>query len=105
MELAQQAKKELGLSEAEYLLLYTKYGGNVLNSDGIRSAYDAGISPEEYGEYKLDAAKLGEHKKKADVVKVIDSQDLSAKEKDELYLLEGYAKSELWKTPWQTWYR
>ena len=105
VELAQQAKKELGLSETEYLLLYTKYGGGVLNSDGIRSAYDAGISPEEYGEYKLDTYALGKNKKKADVVKVIDSQDLSAKEKDELYLLEGYAKSELWKTPWQTWYR
>lgn len=105
VELAQQAKKELGLSEAEYLLLYTKYGGGVLNSDGIRSAYEAGISPEEYGEYKLDTYALGKNKKKVDVVKVINSQDLSAEKKDELYLLEGYAKSELWKTPWQPWYR
>ena len=51
MELAQTAKKELGLSEAEYLLLYAQYGGATMNGDGIRTAYQEGVDPEAYLRY------------------------------------------------------
>ena len=48
--LAQAAKKELGLSEAEYLLLYEQYRGE-LNKDKVREAYRQGMEPETYLEY------------------------------------------------------
>ncbi|MBC5735140.1 hypothetical protein [Lawsonibacter hominis] len=48
--LAQAAKKELGLSEAEYLLLYEQYRGE-LNKDKVREAYRQGMDPETYLEY------------------------------------------------------
>ena len=51
VELAQTAREELGLSEAEYLLLYTQYGGATMNGDGIREAYQNGIAPEDYLTY------------------------------------------------------
>lgn len=49
--LAQAAKKELGLSEAEYLLLYEEYGGALVNGDKVREAYQKGMDPETYLEY------------------------------------------------------
>ncbi len=99
--LAQRAQKELGLSEAEYLLLYKQYGAAVANSDGIRDAYTVGIMPDEYAGYKADLAELDDnHRKKEDIVRVIDAQEgLSKAEKDALYL-EKYAKSGLGETPW-----
>lgn len=51
VELAQAAKKELGLSEAEYLLLYKEYGGTAVNGDKVREAYRAGMDPVDYLEY------------------------------------------------------
>lgn len=51
VDLAQAAKKELGLYEAEYLLLCEKYGKGVMNGDGIREAYQNGIAPEDYLTY------------------------------------------------------
>ncbi len=48
--LAQAAKKELGLSEAEYLLLYEQYRGE-LNKDKVREAYRQGMEPETWLEY------------------------------------------------------
>lgn len=51
VELAQAAKKELGLSEAEYLLLYKEYGGTAVNGDKVREAYQAGMDPVDYLEY------------------------------------------------------
>ena len=49
--LAQAAKKELGLSEAEYLLLYEEYGGALVNGDKVREAYQQGMEPETWLEY------------------------------------------------------
>ena len=49
--LAQAAKKELGLSEAEYLLLYEEYGGALVNGDKVREAYQKGMEPETWLEY------------------------------------------------------
>ena len=109
VELAMSAKKELGLSAAEYLMLYQKHGSAV-NSDDIRSAYNAGISPYDFLDYKFgtkgieaDKDKNGESisgSKKKKIVSEIDSQDLTAKEKDFLYLMEGYSGKELRSMPW-----
>ena len=109
ISLARAAKKELGLSAAEYLMLYQKHGSAV-NSDDIRSAYNAGISPYDFLDYKFgtkgieaDKDKNGESisgSKKKKIVSEIDSQDLTAKEKDFLYLMEGYSGKELRSMPW-----
>ena len=109
VELAMSAKKELGLSAAEYLMLYQKHGSAV-NSDDIRSAYNAGISPYDFLDYKLDTKGIAADKdkngesisgtKKKKIVSEIDSQDLTAKEKDFLYLMEGYSGKELRSMPW-----
>ena len=48
---AQKAQDELGLSEAEFLLLYEKYGGTALNGDGVRDAYASGLDIEDYLDY------------------------------------------------------
>jgi hypothetical protein len=48
---AQKAQSELGLSEAEFLLLYKKYGGTALNGDGVRDAYASGLDIEDYLNY------------------------------------------------------
>lgn len=59
VELAQNAQDELGLSEAEYLALYYKYG-DTINEDKIRSAYQAGIAPEDYLIYSTGAGSYNE---------------------------------------------
>lgn len=51
VKLAQAARKELGLSEAEYLMLYQDYGGTAVNGDKVREAYQAGMDPVDYLEY------------------------------------------------------
>lgn len=48
---AQKAQDELGLSEAEFLLLYEKYGGTAMNGDGVRDAYASGLDIEDYLDY------------------------------------------------------
>ncbi len=51
ISLARAAKKELGLSAAEYLMLYQEYGGALTNGDKVRKAYQSGLEPEKYLEY------------------------------------------------------
>lgn len=63
VELAQAAKKELGLSEAEYLLLYKEYGGSLVNGDEVREAYRQGMEAEEYLEYAAGAKGYNEDEK------------------------------------------
>lgn len=63
VELAQAAKKELGLSEAEYLLLYKEYGGSLVNGDKVREAYRQGMEAEEYLEYAAGAKGYNEDEK------------------------------------------
>jgi hypothetical protein len=57
VKLAQTAKKELGLSEGDYLLLYQVYGDDVANGDAIRKAYADGVTPWEYAKYAVNATK------------------------------------------------
>lgn len=109
ISLARAAKKELGLSEAEYLMLYQEYGG-AANEDGIREAYQAGIEPEEYLGYRQSTEGLKADKdasgksvsgsKKEKIIQAIQGTGLSAAEKDWLYRSAGYAESGLSGTPW-----
>lgn len=110
VELAQQAQKDLGLSEAEYLMYYKMYGGTTMNSDSLREAYDAGIGIETFIDYKeaisgLTADKDKDGKtisgsKKAKVVAEINELNIPPDAKDYLYLSAGYSEKELNNTPW-----
>lgn len=111
--LARDAQKELGMSTAEYLAAYSKYGSEIMSSgiEKTKEALDAGLTLEEYAGYKDSVSGLTADKdadgnsisgsKKAKVVDSINSMDLSAVEKDWLYLFNGYAESGLSDTPWR----
>lgn len=45
------AEKELGLTAAEYLAYYEKYGGQAVGQDKLREAYDLGVGVEDYLDY------------------------------------------------------
>ena len=97
VELAQTAKKELGLSEAEYLLLYAQYGGATMNGDGIRTAYQEGVDPEAYLRYvgELKAVK-GDKKSTGQVDAaraLLQTEGLTDREREALWGLQG----ESWK--------
>ena len=97
VELAQTARKELGLSEAEYLLLYTQYGGATMNGDGIRAAYQEGVDPEAYLRYvgELKAVK-GDKKSTGQVDAaraLLQTEGLTDREREALWGLQG----ESWK--------
>lgn len=97
VEPAQTARKELGLSEAEYLLLYTQYGGATMNGDGIRAAYQEGVDPEAYLRYvgELKAVK-GDKKSTGQVDAaraLLQTEGLTDREREALWGLQG----ESWK--------
>lgn len=110
VELAQDAQKDLGLSEAEYLLYYMKYGSDVMNSDALRDAYNAGIAIETFIGYKEDTKGLKADKdangktidgsKKAKIISEIEKLDIPDDAKDFLYEAAGYSASGLKDTPW-----
>ena len=111
VELAQTAREELGLSEAEYLLLYTQYGGATMNGDGIREAYQNGIAPEDYLTYAgaLKAVKADKEAKTGKApgsTSQVDSarallrdSSLTDKERAALWSLEG-GKDDEGKAKW-----
>lgn len=84
VELAQEAKKNLGLTEAEYLLLRGVYRESI---DGIE------------GDKNWKGKPVPDSRKKK-ILSAIDALDISDSEKDALYLMAGYAEKELWKAPW-----
>lgn len=97
VELAQTAKKELGLSEAEYLLLYAQYGGATMNGGGIRAAYQEGVDPEAYLRYvgELKAVK-GDKKSTGQVDAaraLLQTEGLTDREREALWGIQG----ESWK--------
>lgn len=78
---------------------------------GGKSAYEAGISVETYDDYRNRAAKAkgvdanGDGKtdsgsKKAEILRIIDSLDLSRSQKDALYYINGWAASTIYEAPW-----
>ena len=101
VDLAQAAKKELGLYEAEYLLLCEKYGKGVMNGDGIREAYQNGIALDDYLTYAgalkaVKADKEAKTGKKPSGTSQVDSarallrdSSLTDKERAVLWSLEG----------------
>ena len=106
VDLAQAAKKELGLYEAEYLLLCEKYGKGVMNGDGIREAYQNGIALDDYLTYAgalkaVKADKEAKTGKKPSGTSQVDSarallrdSSLTDKERAVLWSLEGDVGSE-----------
>lgn len=58
IENAQTAKRDIGVSTAEYLALYQKYGSEKMSGkayEKVKLAYQAGISPETYFNLKASA--------------------------------------------------
>lgn len=111
VDLAQAAKKELGLYEAEYLLLCEKYGKGVMNGDGIREAYQNGIALEDYLTYagalkSVKADKEAKTGKAPGSTSQVDSarallrdSSLTDKERAVLWSLEG-GKDDEGKAKW-----
>lgn len=110
---AKDAKNELGISTAEYLALYHRYGSDIMSGSGYEKtleAVDAGLSVAEYAAYKNSVKGLTADKdangnpidgsKKAKIIHAINEQDLSAAEKDWLYYLNGYSQKTISDTPW-----
>lgn len=97
VELAQTARKELGLSEAEYLLLYTQYGGATMNGGGIRAAYQEGVDPEAYLRYVGELRAVKGDKKSTGQVDaaraLLQTDGLTDREREALWGLQG----ESWK--------
>lgn len=97
VELAQTAKKELGLSEAEYLLLYTQYGGATINGGGIRAAYQEGVDPEDYLRYVGELRAVKGDKKSTGQVDaaraLLQTDGLTDREREALWGIQG----ESWK--------
>lgn len=97
VELAQTAKKELGLSEAEYLLLYTQYGGATMNGGGIRAAYQEGVDPEDYLRYVGELRAVKGDKKSTGQVDaaraLLQTDGLTDREREALWGIQG----ESWK--------
>ena len=106
VDLAQSAQEELGLYEAEYLLLCEKYGKGVMNGDGIREAYQNGIALDDYLTYAgaLKAVKADKEAKTGKApgsTSQVDSarallrdSSLTDKERAVLWSLEGDVGSE-----------
>lgn len=88
---AQNAQQELGLSTAEYLVFYNKYGGDVTNSDVIRNAYRAGLDPMDYAEYQSKAQGYNADGKGGltigETATAIASSGLSQKQQETLWLV------------------
>ena len=75
-----------------------------ISEDKIEQATASGISMYEYidfvcdtGTYKSD----DDHTKKEKVLTYINRMQLSAKQKDTLYLLAGYSEKNIYSTPWR----
>jgi hypothetical protein len=91
-ENAQKAKDELGISEAEFLILYEKYGGTALNGNGVRDAYASGLDIEDYLDYQAGKKGYDADGNKsytiAETSKAIKGSGLSPKDQVLLWLVE-----------------
>lgn len=86
------AKEELGLTAAEYLAYYEKYGGQVMGEDKLRTAYEKGVDVEDYLEYysgrkEYDADKSGSLSTK-ETIAAIEGSGLTGTARVGMYLLE-----------------
>ena len=92
VELAQKAKEELGLTEAEYLLLYKEFGGALMNGEKVREAYASGINVTDYLNYGSTKsqydAKDNNSYTIAETAKAIQGSGMSKEEQTMLWLIE-----------------
>ena len=87
---AQNAKKELGISTSEYLLLRGQYGGSLLSGKKVREAYQAGMPAQDYLHWAVqekDTDGSG-RTNQAETIAAIETSGLSQEEKDVLYAVE-----------------
>ena len=87
---AQNAKKELGISTSEYLLLRGQYGGSLLSGKKVREAYQAGMPAQDYLRWAVqekDTDGSG-RTNQAETIAAIETSGLSQEEKDVLYAVE-----------------
>lgn len=93
--------KEEAMAKVEYWEYKQEHPDTEVDDSWFDAYYtkvvDSGISVDDYMAYRQDRKGLS---RKADILQAIDRQNLPDKQKDALYLAEGYAKSELYKTPW-----
>lgn len=91
-ELAQTADKELGVSEAEYLLLCEKYGAEAVNGDNVRNAHNDGMDVEAFLSYTTGKNKYNTDGKQgyttAETAAAINGSGLSKDEQTLLWLIE-----------------
>lgn len=87
---AQNAKKELGISTSEYLLLRGQYGGSLLSGKKVREAYQAGMPAQDYLHWAVqekDTDGSG-RTNQAETIAAIETSGLSQEEKEVLYAVE-----------------
>lgn len=87
---AKNAKKELGISTSEYLLLRGQYGGSLLSGKKVREAYQAGMPAQDYLRWAVqekDTDGSG-RTNQAETIAAIETSGLSQEEKDVLYAVE-----------------
>lgn len=110
---ARTAPQDIGVSPAEYIALYQRYGSSVMSGTGydkVKEAVDNGLTVEEYVDYRNSTKDLTSDKdengktisgsKKEKVLSAINEMDLSDTEKDWLYYLNGYSESTISDSPW-----
>lgn len=86
----QNAKRELGVSPAEYIMLHSKYGGGLTEGDKVREAYQAGIPARSYLEYaakKKDTDGSGGVSTR-ELAAAIENSGLPRSQKTELFFVE-----------------
>lgn len=86
----QNAKMDLGVSPAEYIMLHSKYGGGLTEGDKVREAYQVGIPARSYLEYaakKKDTDGSGGVSTR-ELVAAIENSGLPRSQKTELFFVE-----------------
>ena len=86
----QNAKRDLGVSPAEYIMLHSKYGGGLTEGDKVREAYQAGIPARSYLEYaakKKDTDGSGGVSTR-ELAAAIENSGLPQNQKTELFFVE-----------------
>ena len=111
---ARTAPQDIGVSPAEYIALYQRYGSSVMSGtkyEKVKEAVAGGLTVEEYMDYwdstkditsdKDENGKTINGSKKEKVLNAINDMDLSSTEKDWLYYLNGYSESTIGDAPWR----
>lgn len=111
---ARTAQQDIGVSPAEYIALYERYGSGTMSGQGyerVKDAVENGLTIEEYIDYRDATKDLTSDKdengktisgsKKEKVLNAINGMDLTPQEKDWLYYLNGYSESTIDEAPWR----